>query len=87
MRSTTTIAEGLLNTLVARTLSEHVCYGNMRWLTRLRCSSLCFCGVSSCPIIGQLEISAHQTGVQDANALWVVDDGIFFPVVRPGDEE
>jgi hypothetical protein len=33
-----------------------------------------------CPMIGQLEISAHTTGVQDPNALWVAEDGIYFPV-------
>ena len=26
-----------------------------------------------CPIVGQLEISAHNTGAQDANALWVAE--------------
>jgi len=36
-----------------------------------------------CPIVGQLEISAHQTGIQDPNALWVAEDGIYFPVSRP----
>jgi len=33
-----------------------------------------------CPIVGQTEISAHATGLQDANALWKVEDGIYFPV-------
>jgi len=33
-----------------------------------------------CPIVGQLEISAHSTVTQDVNAQWFVDDGIFFPV-------
>lgn len=32
-----------------------------------------------CPIVGQLEISAHQTGAQDPNALWQAEDGIYFP--------
>lgn len=27
-----------------------------------------------CPIVGQLEISAHNTGAQDANALWIAED-------------
>lgn len=34
-----------------------------------------------CPIVGQLEISAHTTGVQDPNAMWTADDGIYFPVM------
>jgi len=33
-----------------------------------------------CPIVGQLEVSAHNTQIGDANSHWVVDDGIFFPV-------
>jgi len=32
-----------------------------------------------CPIVGQLEISAHSTGIQDPNALWITEDGIYFP--------
>jgi hypothetical protein len=46
--------------------------------------SLCPLYIS--PIVGQLEVSCHHTGLQDANAHWVVDDGIFFPVREAEDQ-
>jgi hypothetical protein len=35
-----------------------------------------------CPIVGQLEISAHSVASSDANALWVTEDGIYFPLAQ-----
>lgn len=36
----------------------------------------------NCPIQGQLELSAHQVPATDANAKWIVEDGVFFPVAQ-----
>lgn len=36
-----------------------------------------------CPIVGQLEMSAHSVKASDPNALWVSEDGIYFPLAQP----
>lgn len=40
---------------------------------------------AGCPIIGQLEISAHNTGLHDANAHWQAAEGVFFPTRQQDD--